>query len=518
MNKVLTSGSTRKQLVMASFLILVVLVLVQVRPASSQENDLFIPVRERAAELPPEQQSILDRIKQEKTTSQVNIVRINPSSLERDQVNLNLFDNATFKTRKGVTTRRDEKGMTWTGDLTDSKGDATFVVRGDSVTGTVRSDTGFYQIRPLGSGLHAVIEIDQSKLPKEHPPSFNRIEKQKKTIPPAMMKKMRDAGVARDTKATVEVLVAYTPLVKAATADVDGLIQLAIDETNKGYQNSGINAQLHLAHSYEVNDQETVPQNADPFDAILTRFREPGDGKMDEIHALRKQYAADVAVLLISRDEYCGLASDIMAKASNAFAVVSNQCATGYYSFGHEIGHLMGARHDPANDNTSTPFAYGHGYQNLAGKWRTVMAYNCPGGCTRVNNWSNPSVKYGGAPTGTVSLNDNARVLNQTTPIVAAFYPATPSIDLSKFKNMKKLCQIVGCNGPFKPWQELVNPSPTFQAAIGAGGSKAAKLGDIKTKAINLSSQMENSDKAGQVQIEKKAYNQLRRLKALNVK
>ena len=59
-----------------------------------------------------------------------------------------------------------------------------------------------------------------------------------------------------------------------------------------------------------------------------------------------------------------GQADAIYADASSAFAIVDYDCATGYYSFGHELGHLQGARHDPNNDPTSTPFAYGHGYQD----------------------------------------------------------------------------------------------------------------------------------------------------------
>ena len=32
--------------------------------------------------------------------------------------------------------------------------------------------------------------------------------------------------------------------------------------------------------------------------------------------------------------------------------------------------------------------------------FRTVMAYNCPGGCPRVLHWSNPDMEYGGQPLG----------------------------------------------------------------------------------------------------------------------
>ena len=46
----------------------------------------------------------------------------------------------------------------------------------------------------------------------------------------------------------------------------------------------------------------------------------------------------------------------------------------------HEIGHLIGARHDQALDDSVMPFAFGHGFVN--GKvWRTMMSYkdSCDG-------------------------------------------------------------------------------------------------------------------------------------------
>ena len=89
---------------------------------------------------------------------------------------------------------------------------------------------------------------------------------------------------------------------------------------------------------------------------------------------------ADVAVLVINNASSCGLASSIGSTAATAFAAAHWDCVTGYYSFAHEIGHLQSARHDPATDPTNSPYAYGHGYQYTASpRWRTIMAYDCPG-------------------------------------------------------------------------------------------------------------------------------------------
>ncbi|HZG54421.1 MAG TPA: zinc-dependent metalloprotease family protein [Pyrinomonadaceae bacterium] len=67
---------------------------------------------------------------------------------------------------------------------------------------------------------------------------------------------------------------------------------------------------------------------------------------MKEVHELRDTHKADVCVLLIDSPLACGKADKIFATEDRAFAVVHYSCATGNYSFGHEIGHLQGASHN----------------------------------------------------------------------------------------------------------------------------------------------------------------------------
>jgi peptidyl-Asp metalloendopeptidase len=95
---------------------------------------------------------------------------------------------------------------------------------------------------------------------------------------------------------------------------------------------------------------------------------------LDEIHGLRAKYGADVAVLVVDNPMGCGLSVRIAPEASDAFTVVDHECAATMYSLAHEIGHLIGARHDRALDDSTTPFSYGHGF--VHGKeWRTMMSY-----------------------------------------------------------------------------------------------------------------------------------------------
>jgi peptidyl-Asp metalloendopeptidase len=100
--------------------------------------------------------------------------------------------------------------------------------------------------------------------------------------------------------------------------------------------------------------------------------------------------------------------------------VVHHTCAALTYSITHEIGHLIGARHDKALDPNMTPFPYGHGYVNGT-KWRDIMSYRqgCSG-CPRIPYWSNPTTKIRGDAGGTVDA-DNARVILEQAERVAKF-------------------------------------------------------------------------------------------------
>jgi hypothetical protein len=207
----------------------------------------------------------------------------------------------------------------------------------------------------------------------------------------------------------------YTQRVASVSGDINGLINLAVAESNQGYTNSGVQITMQLAAKSQVTYTETGN-----FDTDLARYRGTSDGYMDAIHSQRNSTTADVAVLIVNGSAYCGIGY-MNVTASSAFTVVARTCATGYYSFAHEIGHNFGANHDPANASGS-PYAYGHGYQRPANGWRTIMAYACSGAsCTRINFWSNPNKTYGGVAMGTAATNNNARVLTERKATVAAF-------------------------------------------------------------------------------------------------
>lgn len=310
-----------------------------------------------------------------------------------------------------------EAGSRLTRAAGNDPGNSVILVQsGNTVTGSIRRNGTLYRLRPLSDGRHVLVQVDESRMPADHPADYNTLPR----IDIPVSERVGIAQASSGSPATIRVLVAATnAAVNAYGGNMQSLVQLAVAESNQGYVNSNVGLTLQLAGYQAVSYTESGN-----FSTDLARFRSTSDGYMDAIHTTRNSTAADVAVLLINNSSYCGLASGIGSSASTAFAAVYWDCATGYYSFAHEIGHLQSARHDIATDPSTSPYAYGHGYRyqpTTGARWRTIMAYDCTQGCPRLNFWSNPNISYNGVPMGIASSADNQRVLVNTKATIAAF-------------------------------------------------------------------------------------------------
>ena len=305
-------------------------------------------------------------------------------------------------------------------------------VLNDDIQGVIETNEEVYTIETVGKQQYALITVDYSLLREacdDMHVENNRSSNDDVNSP------NHDSDIESDNELTfspilsaaaaysckIRVLVLYTQNAKDSLSfgsDIKNTILTAVALTNQSFINSQINYQIELVYAGQTNYTEIG------YITDLIRFRNAGDGYMDEVHTLRNKYSADVCVLLSFTKNACGRAASIGATESGAFCLVStySTCATTNYSFGHEIGHLLGCRHDPYVDNDTNPFVYGHGYVNPSNTWRTIMAYkDACGSCPRLLYWSNPNVTYGGEPMGTTATHDNARVWNERSNTVMAF-------------------------------------------------------------------------------------------------
>lgn len=347
-------------------------------------------------------------------------LQLNPRAVASAELTLPLPDGRQFNARRFSSYATASGSTVWVGKHSEATlgtaeaaaEETVLVVRNGKVTGTVRHEGRLYRIRAGADGSHGVAEIDQGKFPLDH-------------VEPEYKQQLAQSAPAPAPSATftpmllatpvIRVMVHYTPAARNTTGDMAALIDLAIAETNQGYINAGVNARVELAHAAPVNYSESGSNSTD-----RSRYADVDDRVMDEIHAQRNTYAADVGVLMTEGNDGCGNGT-INASSTSAFVAVTADCATGNYSFGHELGHLFGARHNVEEDSSTSPFAYGHGYLSPNRNWRTIMAYNCSNGCPRINYWSNPNKTRDGVAMGTTTRANNARVLNERATVLAGF-------------------------------------------------------------------------------------------------
>lgn len=300
-----------------------------------------------------------------------------------------------------------------TGEIADDPNNSVMIVRqGNQLSGTIRANGQLYNLQPLASGGHAIARIDETRMPPDHPAAYTDMWRASLAEHPQVK-----AATARATAlapVTVRVMIVFSNAAATAVGNTTTKANLAISESNQSFANSGANVSFQLAGVYTANYTNSS------FDTDLSRFRGTTDGYLDSYHTTRNNIAADVAVLITTNTQYCGLGY-LNSNAASAFSVTAASCMTGYYSFAHEIGHNFGARHDPATDPSTTPVAYAHGYRSPTNAWRTIMAYNCSPSCPRINYWSNPAKTYGGQAMGTTTRSNNARLLNERAATVAAF-------------------------------------------------------------------------------------------------
>lgn len=358
---------------------------------------------------------------------------------KKTRIDLNLFPDVHFTAVLDLQMSEEQTSFGWIGRLQNEKDSHVVLSSGGGVLmGTVALPRASYRIRYVSGDVHVVEEID----PRLYP-----IEAQPVEVPEVPFDKPEPDLL--DSGNTFDVMVVYTPAARAAaggTAAIENLIALGVAETNIAYANSQVPVRLRLVHTSEISYTEAGDIAVD-----LSRLRAPTDGYMDSVHTLRNTYQADLVKLVgNSTAGGCGIAylmggSSNRAFESSAFSVTARICISPNYTFGHELGHNMGSNHAPGDGTGTGAFSYSFGYKNPSALFRTVMAYDCSPSCPRLLYFSNPSVTYGGAVTGT-STQNNATSITNVRSIVANFRQAAAQTTCNGTSGQWAGCRGNGCS------------------------------------------------------------------------
>ena len=316
---------------------------------------------------------------------------------------LNLFDDAKLGGIVDRTIIRSASSYSIIGHIDEeSSGSFILTVNENVVVGNIRtSDRKHYQVMYSKAHVHEIRQIDDSQFPPCALGSQGSVRAPETgNVIPAYSADI----AAYDNGDTFDVMVVYTQAARTAaggTTAMKALINLAVDETNIVYGNSLITPRVNLVHQAEVSYDESAG-----FSTALNRLTNTSDGYMDNVHSLRDTYGADLVSLFIDNSSSCGLAWLMRNLSpsfkSDAFSIVHWNCATGNYSFSHEMGHNMGCAHAlPESYQGKGLYNYSMGWRfgplSDPDRYRSVMAYS-PG--IRINHFSNPDVTHAGYATG----------------------------------------------------------------------------------------------------------------------
>ncbi len=353
----------------------------------------------------------------------------------------NPFPEHSYKIVPLKVSNADERTDTLYGNIIDDSGaylGTASMVRvrtsqGEGVSGTFTLDSGIvFNLGHNENGQSIIEEINENKLPSCGTDDLNTAKKHSHTeespaqvaanvVRADLKQSAQNVKMAQEESANlipITIMVLYSPQARSGaggTAAIEARARESVAVANQDYLNSKINIRLNLVYVGEVSYNEDYN-----FATNLTRLTGKTDGYMDEVHALRDQYQADMVALLVNSMQYCGLGwlGAPYSWAANYMFTVTNQYCAPFHTLAHELGHNMGANHDKASSGPGGAYTYSYGYHFGKNRYRTVMAYP-PG--TRVGHFSNPSIKYAGYATGVANKADNARTINNMAPVIAAF-------------------------------------------------------------------------------------------------
>ena len=338
---------------------------------------------------------------------------------------LNLFPDAALEARVRSARTLESGSRFLSGALAGGGRFTLFRSAGGILRGEFHSAAGVFTMRSLGGQRVLVKQLDLSGLTRcGHDAPIGEVGPNLTSKASATARRLSLARDGRNVPApttaatptidvldqTVDVLVVYTPNAKRSEGgreEIEASIEAEIEKTNQAFVNSGLShRRVKLARMEEVDYMQSTEHIAHDLQYLHSKIgsHDPG-GLLDEVHDLRKIYAADIIHLVVEQAKVnCGRAlvyglhdenygQDLCAGKSNvdsciqrwrkdvwrrrAFSVSAIAC-TVQDTFTHELGHNLGLIHNrysygnllSLNDDTgffpNTPYGFGYVNQNFS--------------------------------------------------------------------------------------------------------------------------------------------------------
>ena len=391
MDEVYADGSSRGGGSVAGFLAVATLVLVAA-PVESQRLLTLVPratqpVAVAAQDFGPGIAPIAVQV-------DLELLRSEPGRLELPTPDGRLLeaDLSVFEDRGGG-------DLMWSGGAPDTGYDSVVLtVEGGRLVGWFGEPGGVsYRIsaRPDGRGRMA----SGSGPPGREPEAFcqvgaspdPRVPGQARLPAAAMAVDLPARAGAAQNHEQLDILVVYTGTAALNWSNQGGVqasIRSAGDYLNMVLRNGDVGVSARIVHTARLSGSiDRVARDGTGLygSSIITQLRYNG-----EALRLRREYGADLVHLFTGESPWalggaCGqhyllARNDTVENFSEyAYGWTSNACFDDGPIFAHEIGHGLGAHHDPANGGSPAfafrPYAFGHGNLDRIPNVGTIMSY-----------------------------------------------------------------------------------------------------------------------------------------------
>lgn len=215
--------------------------------------------------------------------------------------------------------------MTWVGEIPEAQFSDVFLTYNQGVWhGHVKWDDRTFEIAYGDGGVHLLREVNTDALPPDHPgdgkdlPSISEEEAQADEA-------THDGGVEAAGDEEIPEIVADAVVIRLLGAyntdaknkaggksAIEAQMGTGASQTTTAFSRGAVDAQMQLVHMVEYN----YTQNTTSMSTDLGNFRGSSDGFMDNVHALRDQYKADMTILMLGRlpEEHVGSATFFVAR------------------------------------------------------------------------------------------------------------------------------------------------------------------------------------------------------------
>lgn len=343
-------------------------------------------------------------------------------------LNWSLFQNENLKIK---VTHFSRKGNTWTllGNVIGSENSAVFLFHnGDYLNGKVELSDRVLNLSGENSGVVKVEEISIEK--QDEKPICEQDSHDLHIDGASLLKPVVNTELPPASNSTIDILVVYSSEYAASYSNSQSQIKAQIEtrvaEANVIFERSQIGVTFVLLGFEEISLSDNTTSGSTVAGS-------------SEAKNIREQYGADL-VSFWTVNGSAGSAQNYSGNSSSAYNTSRKRDIESRYTFVHEMGHSMGAKHDRqtyvdkgrGDELTPSLYKYGKSFTN----YRTVMSYdNCPSGnsCNRIMNFTNPDIDHNGVPTGIAydpsnpisdksnGPADNARRLNDTRASIEQF-------------------------------------------------------------------------------------------------